>query len=70
MDWRIAQTGIPAVFILCLVLMRDRSRRFQELYVKRDVQKIRDRCDVVQRTIIWGSGGLTCAKRMSTKMCE
>ena len=52
MDWRIAQTGIPAVFILSLVMMRDGSRRFQEIYVKRDVQKIRDRCDVVQRTMI------------------
>ena len=70
MDWRIAQTGIPTVFVLCLALMRDGSRRFQELYVKRDVQTIRDRCDVVHRKIIRGTGGLTCAKRMSTKMCE
>ena len=70
MDWRSAQTDTPVVLILCLALMRDGSRRFQELYVKRDMQKIRDRCDVVQRKIIWGTGGLICANRISAKMYE
>ena len=36
------------------------------VYVKCDVQQIRTRCDAVQRKIIiWGTGGLTCVKRMS-----